>query len=34
MFGDGRRRYRLATSNSTISVLSAPSPSGDDDSGN
>lgn len=30
MFGDGRRRYRLATSNSTISVLSAPSASGDD----
>ena len=34
MFGDGRRRYRLATSNSTISVLSAPSGSGDDDSDN
>ncbi len=33
-FGDGRRRYRLATSNSTISVLSAPSASRDGDSDN
>ena len=35
MFGDGRRRYRLATSHSTISVLSAPgasSSSEDEDS--
>jgi DUF4097 and DUF4098 domain-containing protein YvlB len=36
MFGDGKRRYRLATSNATISVLSAPTAASksDDDTGN